>query len=78
MDSVRTGNARDHACSDQHQHAMLLYCKELGSTAKIGEPSSSNFCTVDNNRRNQFDMAANHKLAFSKYTAICNLESWSS
>jgi len=45
VDSVRTSNVRDHAC--QHQHAMLLHCKESGSTAKIDEPSRSNGCTIE-------------------------------
>jgi len=86
-DSVRTSNVRDHARSDQHQHAMSLYYKESGSTAKAAEASSSvNVCAMlqrlsESNRdrlRKQFDIAyfvASHKLAFSKYTAICNLES---
>ena len=85
-DSVRTSNVRDHARSDQHQHAMSLHCKESGSTAKAGEASSSaNVCTMlqrlsEGSRdrlRKQFDIAyfvANHRLAFSKYTAICNLD----
>ena len=45
-DSVRTSNVRDHARSDQHQYAMSLHCKESGSTAKAGEPSSRNVCTM--------------------------------
>jgi len=85
-DSVRTNNVRDHARSDQHRHAMSLHYKESGSTAKVSEPSSSDVCTMlqrrserDQDRlRKQFDIAyfvATHKLAFSKYKAICNLES---
>jgi len=86
-DSVRTSNIRDHAHSDQHQHAMSLYYKESGSTAKAAEASSSvNVCAMlqrlsesnSDRLRKQFDIAyfvASHKLAFNKYTAICNLES---
>ena len=65
---------------------MSLHCKESRSTAKAGEPSSRNVCTMlqkfsegnGDHLRKKFDIAyfvANHKLAFNKYTAICNLES---
>ena len=85
-ESVRTSNIRDHARSDQHLYAMSLHYKEsLLSFANAGEPSSSNICTMlqtlseDNmdRLRKKFDIAyfvANSKLAFSKYAAICKLE----
>ena len=38
-DSLRTSNIRDHAHSDQHQHAMTLLAREK-ATAR-GESSSS-------------------------------------
>ena len=85
-ESVRTSNIRDHARSDQHLYAMSLHYKESSlSFANAGEPSSSNICTMlqtlseDNmdRLRKKFDIAyfvANSKLAFSKYAAICKLE----
>ena len=85
-ESVRTSNIRDHACSDQHLYAMSLHYKESSLTvANAGEPSSSNICMMlqtlseDNmdRLRKKFDIAyfvANSKLAFSKYAAICKLE----
>jgi len=31
VDSVRTSNIRDHASSEQHNHAMALLRRELGT-----------------------------------------------
>ena len=85
-ESVRTSNIRDHAHSDQHVYAMsLLYKESSPSIANPGEPSNSNVCTMlqtlsEDNKdrlRKKFEIAyffANSKLAFSKYAAICKLE----
>ena len=65
-ESVRTSNIRVHARSDQHQYAMSLHYKESSlSVANVGEPSSSNICTMlqtlsEDNKdrlRKKFDIA---------------------
>ena len=84
-DSLRTSNIKDHARTDQHNHAMLLFMKEQSRSAGLGPQSyapivrSLSALPEDRkaNLRVKFDIAhfvATEKLAFTKYPRICALE----
>ena len=84
-DSLRTSNIKDHARTDQHNHAMLLLKKEQSSSAGLGPqcyaPVARSLSALPEDvkakLRVKFDIAhfvATEKLAFTKYPRICALE----
>ena len=82
-DSVRTSNIRDHASSEQHNHAMALLQRELGtgqnltSTAPIVVALTSLSEEEKVRLRHKFDIAywlAVEKISFKKFPSICDLE----
>ena len=84
-DSVRTSNIRDHAHSDQHDHAMSLLKQESakaeGKSCYSYAPIAIVLSTLPSDEkeplRKKLDIAyfvAREKLSFSKYPAICELE----
>ena len=84
-DSVRTSNIRDHAHSDQHDHAMSLLKQESakaeGKSCYSYAPIAIALSTLPSDEkdplRKKLDIAyfvAREKLSFSKYPAICELE----
>ena len=40
-ESVRTSNIKDHAKTDQHQHAMMLWKKQQATAKGLGPPAYS-------------------------------------
>ena len=84
-DSLRTSNIRDHAHSDQHQHAMSLLQSEKaavrGESISSFAPIAAMLSTLHDEEREtlrrKFDIAyflAKEKLSFRKYPAVCELE----
>ena len=84
-DSLRSSNIKDHAHTDQHNHAMLLLKKEQSRSAGLGPQSyapigRSLSALPEDLKANlgvKFDIAhfiATEKLAFNKYPQICALE----
>ena len=39
-DSVRNSSIRDHTCSDQHIHAMSIYCTMADGSSISGKPTN--------------------------------------
>ncbi len=84
-ESVRTSNIKDHAHTDQHQHAMTLLTKEQAEARGQGPASYAPIARALHQLledamaklRVKFDIAyfiATEKLAFRKYPALCELE----
>lgn len=84
-DSIRTSNIRDHAHSEQHDHAMSLLkqasAKAEGKSCYSYAPIAMALSTLSSDEkerlRKKFDIAyfvAREKLSFRKYPAICELE----
>ncbi len=84
-DSVRTSNIKDHARTDQHQHAMTLLAKEHAEAKGQGPASYAPIVRAVHELpedelaklRVKSDIAhfiATEKLAFSKYPVLCELE----
>ena len=84
-DSVRTSNIRDHAHSEQHDHAMSLLKQESakaeGKSCYSYAPIAMALSTLPDGEKERlwkkFDIAylvAREKLSFRKYPAICELE----
>ena len=84
-DCVHTSNIKDHAKTDQHQHAMTLLKKERAVSKGQGPLSYARIAQVLHELpedamaklRVKFDLAhfiATEKIAFSKYPALCELE----
>ena len=84
-DSLRTSSIRDHAHSDQHEHAMSLLLKEKavarGESSCSYAPIAAALSRISDDERDTlrqlFDIAyflAKEKLSFRKYPAICELE----
>ena len=85
-DSLRTSTIRDHAKSDQHQHAMSILCLEKGSATRgelsvCSAPIIAAITSLSHKDRaelhKKFDIVfllAKEKLSFHKYPSICELE----
>ena len=84
-DSVRTSNIRDHSCSDQHSHAMMLLKKSQAQSkgldatayAPIAQALHQISDSDKTSLRVKFDIAhfvATRKLAFTNYPVLCQLE----
>ena len=84
-DFVRISNIRDHASSEQHNHAMALLQRE--AAAATGQSSTSSAPIVvaltslsEDEKvrlRHKFDIAywlAVEKISFRKFPSVCNLE----
>jgi hypothetical protein len=84
-DSVRTSNIKDHSHSDQHAHAMMLLRKSQAQSRSLDASAYAPIAKALNEipesdrkmLRVKFDIAhfvATHKLAFTNYPALCQLE----
>ena len=84
-ESVCTSNIRDHASSEQQNHAMALLQREIA--AATGQSSTSNapivvvltsLCEDEKVRlRHKFDIAywlAVEKIPFRKFPSVCDLD----
>ncbi|KAL5487067.1 hypothetical protein EMCRGX_G019626 [Ephydatia muelleri] len=84
-ESVRVSNIKDHAGTDQHKHAMILLTKQQAQARGEGPSTYAPIAKAlheipDDGMaklRVKFDIAhfiAVEKLSFSKYPALCELE----
>ena len=80
---MRTSNIRDHTRSDQHIHAMSVHYKMADGSSISSEPTIVSMLQeipedTKSKLKKKFDIAyfvATERLAYSKYPAICELES---
>ena len=81
--NIRISSVKDHAASDMHAHAMLLFKKQQSSNVVEYSPIARSFAQASMDEATQdkikkkFDisyMIAKEKMAFTKMKPICELE----
>ena len=81
--NIRVSNVKDHAGTDMHSRAMLLFKKQQSSSVEDYSPIARSFAqssmdkaTLDQTKK-KFDIAymmAKEKMAFTKMKPLCELE----